>query len=565
MTRCNYVEARLRALVDGELAQDEQRKVLSHLDGCACCRGAYARTHSMVAMLQDQEPDEVPAHFSAGLQVRLARHRRERAGSRQRFAWVDALRSRLHVRPMWGVLGGVGTVAAVAAVCVLFLSRGIGAEEVARRAELSWQRIRNYGCTFESRGVYRGQVRTFTQKQFFRKNGPNGEFRLDTGQDYPLTTFVYADRVVHYVPGGEWRGKGPLVITWPRKEGKSALPFPFGITWQSGGNISLDQIIRQLNENQDAELMGEDAVGGIECYRLRFTAVPPGGSERDRYELWVDKESFLPRRVSWYRDRDNHIITEAKSLEVNYKTLPTGTFDFQMPEGAFYVDGDLDPHVLALPFLENERENFDADPIEAASAETWKRTRSVAFPLLTPSWLPDGFQLVRVRRKVGYWVDVYWMRVPQQGPAQILKLVEQDGRTDPPADVRDGRPVNLGTADGPLPGLLVQGKEPYPHLYVTWRQGRTRYTLFASGIGLADVKRMARSMTTVSAPAPRIAATARTSSVEFNGEPSAVPSETEETPASPAPAPSGDTPIAADQPPMMPDMADTEPAGAGAR
>ena len=30
----------------------------------------------------------------------------------------------------------------------------------------------------------------------------------------------------------------------------------FGVTWQNGGNVSLDQIIRQLNQNRDAELLG---------------------------------------------------------------------------------------------------------------------------------------------------------------------------------------------------------------------------------------------------------------------------------------------------------------------
>src|SRR5437660_45663 len=41
MTRCGYVEKRLRAYADGELPAGEGRQVALHLETCAACRGDF--------------------------------------------------------------------------------------------------------------------------------------------------------------------------------------------------------------------------------------------------------------------------------------------------------------------------------------------------------------------------------------------------------------------------------------------------------------------------------------------------------------------------------------------
>jgi anti-sigma factor RsiW len=558
MTGCAYVEPRLRALADGELEGREQRRVLEHLDDCARCQAAHARIQSVAALLHEQELEEVPAHFTTDLQVRLARHRKARAEEaiRRRPSLLEVLAA-WTPRRRW--TSAALTAAVTAGICFFAFNPGIGASEVARRAELSWAQIRNYGCVFESRGVYQGQERTFRQRQFFRRPG---EFRLDTSQDYPLTTFVYPDRVIQYLPGGDWEGRGPLAIVRPRREGQDALPFPFGVTWQNGGNVSLDQLIRQLTQNQGARLLpGTERVGERDCYHLDFTAVPPGGSSRDLYGLWIDKDSFLPRRVSWFRDSENHIITEARDLQVNYEVLPAGTFEFTAPEGTLVIHGDVDPHVLALPFQPARTAEFDRAPVFATQEEAFKRCDRAPFPVLAPDWLPKGYSLIRVRGRSGRWVDMHWIRQEGRGKASVVKLLEQDAAVEPADDLKKGEPVTLRIGRRRVVGRMVVRTEPYRQVTLTWRQGGTRCTLFAAEMDAAEVKQIAASTVRAHVPSREISVAENVDPKTTGGtEPSALPVEpesaamTEEAPA----ASEATSAPATDQPPMMPEMADED-------
>jgi len=554
--RCFQVEPRLRALFDNELEPAENRAVKAHLEGCAGCRAGYARVQAVAHQLRAQDMEDVPAHFGPSLEVRLARHRQEREERAGRS--LGPLRLPL---PRRRLLSGLAVAAA--AVCVFSATRGIGAAEVARRAGERWSRIRNYGCVFLSRGVYQGQERLFQQSQFFRRTpGGPGEFRLDTRQDYRLTTWVYRDRVVHYLPGGEWQGRGPLVIVRPRREGEQALPFPFGVTWQNGGNVSLDQLINQLAGTRDARLLGEERVGDRDCYRVAFTAVPPGGSTEDQYEVWVDRESYLPRRVSWYRDENNRIVTEAQSLQVNYDVIPPGTFDFEIPEGAAVVHGDVDPHVFALPFQRATEADYRGDPAGAARLEGWSRMSSVPFPLHAPEQLPPGFELVRVRRKTGRWVDMHWAREVRRGEFQVLKLVQQDASLEPDTPPPGAEAVNCGPAERPVRGWLTRGDGPFPHLTVTWRREGTRFVLSAAELGADEALSLARSLRPVGPPGPAARLARGAPTPPAPAEPSQLPApgagahvgEVREA----LPPPAEVHAFAAAQPPMMPEMAEED-------
>lgn len=561
ITGCKFAEPRLRALIDGELEPREHQRVLLHVEECPRCGDEYARMQSVVSALHEQELEDVPAHFSASLQVRLGRYRRDR-----KKTWRDRVSEVLdhaasNVRPRMRLAGGLTTLAlATALTFVAFVPR-LDASEIARRAELSWKNIHNYGCVFLSTGYYQGQPRQFRQQQFYRRPG---EFRLDTAKDYPLHTFVYRDRVVHYIPGADWKGKGPIVIVRPRREGQDAVPFPFGVTWQNGGNVSLEQMVRQLTHSPDVEMAGTELVGQRECYRLKFTSVPPGGSQRDEYQVWIDKETYIPRRIHWYRDAENNIVTEAQDLQVNYDVLPAGTFDFRIPDGAFVVHGDVDPHTLALPYVPKRTEAFDHRPVSTAQEQAWEKTDRVAFPVLGPEWLPADFSLVRVRARRGSWVDVHWLR-EGSGSSQVLKLLQQDGGSEPPADLAGGATITLQTPDGKVDAQILRLTQPYEHTCLTWRQRGTRLTLFAPQVAEKDVIRMAESFVPVQAPQPQVLAVRtprrRNNSIP-RGEPSSIPTEgsvgepSVETYVAPPSVPHVENTA---QPPMMPVMPDMEP------
>lgn len=520
-SRCAGVQSALRAFVDGELGLEESRAVVDHLQHCPTCRDREVRVRLVASTVQSLPPVDPPPHFAAALQVRLARRRRPAS----LFARLRSLGCTPGRPRRWA--GGLATAAGIA-LAALVLTPRLGAAEVAERAGRTWLAIRNYACTFESRGIYQGQPRAFQQRQFYQRPG---SFRLETRQDYPLVSYVWEDRVLHYLPGGTWRGRGPLVIVRPRSGNRDELPFPFGVAWQHGDNISLDQLIRRLGEGSGVELVGREEVSGRTCHHLRLPGPPATSSTLDRYELWIDAETFLPRRVSWYRDAQNAMVTEALDMQVN-GVLPEDTFEFQAPEGSVTIRGDVDPHVLALPrsgapagqALHSEP-GFTADPVGSARLEAWARRRDVPFTVHMPAWLPDGFELLRVRRQLGRWVDAYWIRPGPDGRAgDVLKLVERHSAGPLPPEP-GARRVELGTRRNPLTGYLQARLRPYPYVSIAWERMGTLCELSAANVDEGDLLRIARSMAPLaSAPAGWRAAVGSTGESAPARDPSVLPS-----------------------------------------
>lgn len=545
-SQCHSIEPRLRALVDGELHPGEARLVLAHLEACATCRHSHARIVAVVQTLQELPLTDAPAHFSPALHVRLEAHRLARARRlRSPHGRLAAFLTRPSSRLRW--LGGLAGAVGLGIVPALLLPRPLDAAEIVRRTGLSWRQIRNYGCVFRSEGRYLGQPRVFRQRQFFR---PPGEFRLDTSQDYRLTTFVASDRVVHYLPGGAWEGNGPLVLMRSRAPGETGLPFPYGLHRGEDTNVSLDWLVRQVTSTPGVRLVGRERVGGQECYRLACVTAGAAAGQPDEHEVWVDCETFLPRRLRWFRNEDNWIVSEATELQVNYALLPAGTFQFQPPEGATIIRGDVDPHVFALPFHPPRTPDYDTDPAATAAAEAWRRRRDVPFPVLTPSWLPQHFRLVRVRRQTGRWLDVYWLRRDGVSSFGVLKLVEQAAD----AGVPPGEPVRVGTGRDAPQGWLVRLETPYRHAALTWQKGSTRLTLSGAGLDPETLVRIAESFR-AAAPlrAARGGRAVPIGPAAQSAEPvpaSAPAGEPTNTPDPPPP------PVEPEAPPMLPEMPD---------
>lgn len=482
---CRRVRPLLRALADGELGCREQREALAHLDACPDCGRQYERVQSLIQAVGSLPLDQPPPHLAADLQVRLAAHRRGapppvRVQRPRRRAWTAA-----------------GLAVAMAAAVVLQTGR-VDAQEIARRASDRWRSVHSYSALFVSSGVYRGERRIFTQRQFFKRPS---QFRLDTSQDYALSTYVDAGEVQHYLPGGEWQGRGPLLIVRPRLEGQEALPFPFGAESGAGGNLNLDEVYQRLRKGAQVELLGIDEVDSRRCYHLRITSHSPIGRRREIYEIWLDQQSYLPWRVSWFRDRENRIVTEARSLEIDVKLFPSDTFEAAPPPGTLRIEGDIDPHVLALPY--RARISTGSEAAASASEEAWERSAALPFRVQMPEWLPARAGLVRVRHKTGHWLDAHWL-LPKGDQIQVIKLVSQHADDAPLLEMPAGsRALPFSVNGKRQPGQIYEGDAPYRFAILQWRDGKTRTTLFASGLSHDELMRIAGSFRPAAArPSP---------------------------------------------------------------
>lgn len=550
MRRCAYVQPRLRAHMDGELTPGERLAVDDHLAECGRCREQRETLLRAVVSVRSLPVEEPPDHFGVNLHVRLASLRaRKPRGWR---AWVSRLRPALPAR-VPGRLGWAGAAAVVAGLflATVLMSQKPGFPEISRWAGDSWVRVHDYSCLMVTTGIYQGRSREFKQKTWFARPGL---YRFETEQDYPLVTVVDGTSIRHFIRGGDWQGRGPLLIVRPRTSSGDALPFPFGLTWPASPNLTVDALIRQISTTRDAQVIGTDTVLDHRCYRVRFDDVPPGGRQAERCTVWIAEDTRLPLRVERYRDEENHTVTTAADLDVNDRLQPSDLFDLRPPQGALVIHGDVDPHVFALK--PSRAADFDSDPVGSARREIAWRAESVPFAAFAPQVVPEGYRLVRVRRSPGRWLDAYWMD-DRRSPARVMRLQEQSGEVEDPPEVRGGDEVNLGSESLPVAGRVRQGRLPYPYCYVAWRQKDTLLTLSTAELGLEETLRVARSMRWVNPDDPR-------GTQEFVGPPLPERSSSAEervATGEPAGAPRADAPptTSSCEPSMVPETAEDEP------
>jgi outer membrane lipoprotein-sorting protein len=478
---CRYTEPRLRALLDGELAEVEAARVRDHLADCNACQGSLA-TVAEVSRLVSEIPAEIepPPHFSANLQLRLASVR-ARKGLR---GWLGL---REGARPRWSrrySLAGV-TVAGTALALILGSPPRLGAQDLVGKVQESWSRLQSYSCHFVAVGVVDGKPRRFEQQQWFRK--PN-LFRLETNEHYPEQTFVQADRVTTYIPGADWQGRR-IAITRPRRDREEGLPFPFGAEWPIAYDVTMDALVRELKAQQAGEMLGTEVLlEKYHCYVLKFHTRRPGSRLPTHYRVWVDRESFLPLKVKSYRDTRFHWESTASNLRTNI-VLPGDMFRYTPSDDTFQVYGEAEPFVFTLPMDQPRTAAFEQDPVGSGRAEISRRAVEVTFRPLAPTYLPADYGLVRVRRARGRgWLDAYWLH-PRTGA--VIKLLEEDGTQ---ARVEEGEPLSLPGYPR-RPARWHEVRRPKPIQYFSWKQEGVRLTLAAAGIDRAEALRVAASFT----------------------------------------------------------------------
>jgi hypothetical protein len=174
--------------------------------------------------------------------------------------------------------------------------------------------------------------------------------------------------------------------------------------------------------------------------------------------------------------------------------------------------------------------------------------------VLTPNWLPEGYELVRVRRRKGRWVDAHWVRSNATG-GDVVKLVEQDVSA-PMETLAGATEVNLGTSRRPVRARLLTRKAPYRYTYLSWVQGTTRCTLFVSGTSSDEATRIARSLTEATAPPPVVAQAAPEGITGPSEDASLVPDESMTPEAAVVDAGVAVEPV--EQAPMLPETADED-------
>lgn len=489
MTRCSGVEKRFRAYIDGDLTTQERQRIDAHLAACHACHAHLEKLDGAARLARTLALEEPPPHFSASLQVRLASLR----AARRPLPWWRRLPPRASLSSRRLVAAGAGAALGVTLLVASLLgNQQPGVAEIAERSENTWSQLQNYSCVLVTSGIYRGQPRRFEQKTWFQKPG---NYRFETRLDYPLQTVLDGTSVRYYLPGGSWRGRGPLLIVGPRIAAPDAMPFPFGVTSPAGPNATVDSLLAQLRRTRDAELVGIDRNEELQkdCYVVRFQATPPRGVRPELCTLWIDRESLVPLRIARHRDRDNDTLTEAEDFDLN-TVQPSNTFEIQTAPGTFVVYGDVDPHVFGLLPADERTARFDTDPLAATRQEVAERAPRVPFPALVPEYLPAGYRLVRVRCSPERWLESAWIDDRAGTSGRLIRLSEQSAAAADPVETRGGRTINVGTAALPLPATVREGTAPYAYCYVSWRRGGTLLTLFTAELGLDETLKLARSL-----------------------------------------------------------------------
>jgi outer membrane lipoprotein-sorting protein len=478
----------LRAHIDEALPPAEQMLVTIHLETCALCRAVRARMEAVIREVRALPEEEPPPHLSVALQMRSGRLTQRRGFWQREGAEPTGSKAR------GGRLGvgrwryaAAGSLAAAVVALVLLSEPLIVAAELVGRVQESWARLQSYSCTFVTEGLYRGQPRRFVQRQWFRKPSL---FRLETSEHYSQTTYLEPSRVTVVIPGAHWEGK-PIAIVRPRHPKETDLPFPFGTAWPDTADITIDALVRQLQAQQGGEVLGTEPVLGKECYRLRFEAQAPMSSRITRYLMWIDRDTFLPLRVRAEIDAQNHSVTEAVDLRLN-DIVPADTFRYTPLPGTFEVRGDVEPFVFALG-LQAARSRWSAqDPLGSASAEIAHLQPRLPFRPLTPTYMPEGFKLLRVRSSKGRWLDAYWI---DGESGRVVKLVQQVAGAPNPAEVAGGWVLPPERSGLGHEIILATGRTPYRYDHLAWRQDGVLVLLATADLPRHEAMRIARSLT----------------------------------------------------------------------
>ena len=139
-----------------------------------------------------------------------------------------------------------------------------------------------------------------------------------------------------------------------------------------------EKIIQRVLDTSEVELVDEEEVAGVATYKLAFTpkedsdeTVLPVGSQAT---LWVDQERWIVLQAHFVGDMVGEGWMRVRSFDLN-AGIADMRFQFEVPEGAEVIDFE------------------DMEPVPVTLDEALEQAE---FPLLVPSYVPEGTTLIDV-------------------------------------------------------------------------------------------------------------------------------------------------------------------------
>lgn len=227
---------------------------------------------------------------------------------------------------------------------------------------------------------------------------------------------------------------------------------------------SLQDAIQSILDVSDVTLVGEESVAGRAAYKLRLKSredadvqVFPGGGTAT---LWVDKAQWFVLKASYDAGTFGRGEIEIQSFELN-AGMPASLFEFHIPEGASVI------------------ETSSQEPIPLTLDEA---IALAPFPLMVPSYVPDGVTLVGVFQASDSFVLRY-----DHSPLTAFTVIQgPELASHPPLGESQGVSVRGYTATAVTDSLGG-------NTFLYWTEEGVTITV-AGHIGLADALKVAEGL-----------------------------------------------------------------------
>jgi len=97
-----------------------------------------------------------------------------------------------------------------------------------------------------------------------------------------------------------------------------------------------NQYLSDFRADYIPSLIGEEKIDKIPCFRLLLSSKQEDALIK-KMTIWVDKQSYLARKIEYKDSQDNDIVLEFKHIEVDRK-IKDSEFVFQAPPGVEELD-----------------------------------------------------------------------------------------------------------------------------------------------------------------------------------------------------------------------------------